>query len=134
MECPKCGYVRVASDVAPEYECPRCGVVYEKARQQIDQDHGREEVRRKPSEARSRSSLGECADCGGLVSPRAVVCPHCGRPFGDGVQPVAVVDVRMPFDSMVVLIIKWALAAVPAAVILVAIYVVAMVALGSAFR
>lgn len=28
--CPKCGYVRQASDPAPDYECPKCGVVYSK--------------------------------------------------------------------------------------------------------
>ena len=23
--CVKCGYLRQASDIAPEYECPKCG-------------------------------------------------------------------------------------------------------------
>jgi hypothetical protein len=30
QECPKCHYVRVPTDTAPDYECPRCGVVYAK--------------------------------------------------------------------------------------------------------
>ena len=30
VECPKCKYVRVASDLGPEYECPKCGIVYSK--------------------------------------------------------------------------------------------------------
>jgi len=30
MECPKCQYVRKASDTAPDYECPKCGVIYAK--------------------------------------------------------------------------------------------------------
>lgn len=30
--CPKCGYVRQASDPAPDYECPKCGVIYAKVR------------------------------------------------------------------------------------------------------
>jgi len=29
-KCLKCGYVRRATDVAPEYECPSCGAVYAK--------------------------------------------------------------------------------------------------------
>ena len=29
-QCPKCGYVRQPSDMAPDYECPNCGVVYAK--------------------------------------------------------------------------------------------------------
>jgi 1-acyl-sn-glycerol-3-phosphate acyltransferase len=35
---------------------------------------------------------------------------------------VAIVDVNMPFGSMVVFIIKWALASVPAALILIVIF------------
>lgn len=34
-------------------------------------------------------------------------------------QNVCVVDVKIPFGSMVVLLVKWAIAAIPAAVILV---------------
>ena len=30
MECPKCGYVRLPQDEAPDYECPKCGIVYAK--------------------------------------------------------------------------------------------------------
>ena len=30
-QCVKCGYVRQASDTAPDYECPKCGVIYAKA-------------------------------------------------------------------------------------------------------
>lgn len=29
-QCVKCGYLRQASDNAPDYECPKCGVVYSK--------------------------------------------------------------------------------------------------------
>jgi len=30
-KCIKCGYERLPSDVAPDYECPKCGVIYAKA-------------------------------------------------------------------------------------------------------
>jgi ssDNA-binding Zn-finger/Zn-ribbon topoisomerase 1 len=30
MECPKCQYVRVSTDTAPDYECPKCGIIYAK--------------------------------------------------------------------------------------------------------
>ena len=30
MECPKCGYIRKATDPFPEYECPVCRVIYSK--------------------------------------------------------------------------------------------------------
>lgn len=29
-KCLKCGHVRTARDVAPDYECPRCGAIYKK--------------------------------------------------------------------------------------------------------
>ena len=29
-KCPRCGYERAPSDIAPDYECPKCGVVYAK--------------------------------------------------------------------------------------------------------
>jgi hypothetical protein len=32
MKCPKCGYVRLPTDVAPEWQCPSCQVAYVKAR------------------------------------------------------------------------------------------------------
>lgn len=37
-------------------------------------------------------AICKCPDCGGEVSPRAYVCPHCGRPaatFGEMVDLVA---------------------------------------------
>lgn len=32
MKCPKCGYVRLATDVAPDWQCPSCQVAYVKAK------------------------------------------------------------------------------------------------------
>lgn len=29
--CPRCGYTRQPSDIAPEWQCPKCGVAYAKA-------------------------------------------------------------------------------------------------------
>jgi rubredoxin len=37
MKCPKCGYVRVATDVAPEWQCPSCHVAYIKAKASSDE-------------------------------------------------------------------------------------------------
>lgn len=37
MKCPKCGYVRLATDVAPEWQCPSCHVAYVKARASADE-------------------------------------------------------------------------------------------------
>lgn len=51
------------------------------------------------------------------------------QPGSSGTE-VTVVDVRMPFGSMVVFMIKWALAAIPAVVILVAVWAVLAALLG----
>ena len=32
MKCPKCGYVRLATDLAPDWQCPSCQVAYVKAK------------------------------------------------------------------------------------------------------
>ena len=29
-ECKKCGHIRKANDLGPDYECPSCGAIYEK--------------------------------------------------------------------------------------------------------
>ena len=28
--CPKCGYIRTESDIAPDWQCPACGIAYKK--------------------------------------------------------------------------------------------------------
>lgn len=68
---------------------------------------------------KQESSLAACADCGGTVSKRAMMCPHCGRPFGSGpLYEVTVRDVQMRFGSMVSMLVGMAFAAIPALIIL----------------
>ncbi len=85
--------------------------------------------------------LTKCPDCEANVSDLARACPKCGRPIPPTVATAAqkfdadtgqvlagmptedagviVTDVRMRFGSMVVFMIKWALASIPAMIILV---------------
>ncbi len=37
MKCPKCGYVRLATDLAPDWQCPSCQVAYVKAKAPVAQ-------------------------------------------------------------------------------------------------
>ena len=68
----------------------------------------------------SKSPLVQCADCGHAVSRKAAACPNCGRPFGNSAGvPITVLDVSMPFVSMVCLLVQVALASIPALVIVV---------------
>ncbi len=80
-----------------------------------------------------RSLLGYCQACGNKVSKHAVNCPACGHPqYTPSSQPqtkaqkVSVTDVDMPFGSMVLFMIKWTIAAIPAAIVIIIIGTVLM--------
>ena len=47
------------------------------------------------------------------------------------IQSVVITDIRMPFDSMVIFMVKWAIASVPAAIILVIIVAILWAMLGA---
>ena len=53
--------------------------------------------------------------------------------MSDGNQQVVVTDIRIPFWSMVVLMVKWALAAIPAIIILFVIAAVFSAIFGAMF-
>lgn len=53
--------------------------------------------------------------------------------MADNRQEVVVIDVEIPFVSMVVLLVKWTLAAIPAMIILVSIAVAISLVLGALF-
>lgn len=146
IECPKCKYVRRPSDVAPANECPRCGVIYEEylAHQEATRRRLAEEkadelenARRTEGERRVKEAalnrIAACEDCGGTVSRLALSCPHCGRPFGRHVDasPVHVMDVRMDFMSMIGFMVKWAIASIPAFIILVTIFFTVVPVIGA---
>jgi uncharacterized membrane protein YjjB (DUF3815 family) len=53
--------------------------------------------------------------------------------MANNVQEIVVTDIRIPFISMVVLLVKWALAAIPAMIILLIIGVVFSMILSALF-
>jgi hypothetical protein len=53
--------------------------------------------------------------------------------MANNAQEIVVTDVKIPFMSMVVLLVKWALAAIPAMIILVSIGVAISLVLGALF-
>ncbi|VAX17744.1 hypothetical protein MNBD_NITROSPINAE03-237 [hydrothermal vent metagenome] len=78
-------------------------------------------------------ALIKCPECSAQVSEQASACPKCGYSFGamavkvadeekDEIQGVVVTDINMTFSSMVSFMIKWALATIPAAIILAGIF------------
>ncbi len=91
--CPKCHYVRLPTDEAPEYACPKCGVVYDKARPVTNISS------EKPASAPIPSAWGktersamqvDCECCGGMQSFIAKACPHCGHPNQDAPNPTSI--------------------------------------------
>ena len=53
--------------------------------------------------------------------------------MANNVQEIVVTDVKIPFLSMVVLLVKWALAAIPAMIILISIGVAISLVFGALF-
>lgn len=99
MQCPKCKYepTMVEMQRSPD-DCVSCGVNY--------QGHARH-VEQKRIEAEEKKSQLKIAP-----AVQAVMWDY------GGAQPVVVVDVKMGFFSMVVFMVKWVLASIPAAIIL----------------
>lgn len=142
MRCPKCGYERQVTDVGPDLECPACGVVYSKvasivppariARPEGSTGAGPSD---KTLDAPRQPPGNRCSECGGRMSQRATACPHCGDPNrrrgSPADQPVSITDVSIPFWSMVRLMIKWALATIPAILLLFVILMGIAVVLGA---
>jgi len=54
--------------------------------------------------------------------------------MGNETREVVVVDVRIPFLSMVVLLVKWSIAAIPAVIILIVLTAVVSAVLGGVFH
>lgn len=66
-----------------------------------------------------------CPYCSAVIEGDPEQCPACGRSSSGATAPrviadstVKIVDVDIPFSSMVGLIFKWALAAIPALILL----------------
>jgi uncharacterized membrane protein YvbJ len=146
MKCAKCGYERQPNDHGQAEQCPKCGHAYSgrsgvprvlsdeefeqaqsRARARLDQEAARLEAASRPER---RSALVACGDCDGQVSRLAVSCPHCGCPFGNGRLPIDVMNIRMEFDAMVWFIVKWALASIPAVIILLVLFFVLLKLIG----
>lgn len=79
-----------------------------------------------------------CTACGALVETESAFCSECGiadplrPPRGGGERlEVVVKDVEMAFGSMVIFVIKWAFASIPAILIFAAIGAVVGLALGA---
>lgn len=100
MQCPKCRYEPTLSELQKKPEdCPACGVNYEQHKRDVE------------------LSKQERAQAAAM----AAAVPGFQREINadyPGAQAVVIVDFNMSFGAMVRFMVKWALAAIPAAIIL----------------
>lgn len=106
MQCPECGHTPAVGEQADPTRCPECGIYYHKALA----------ARVRELEADKQRPKGP-----GEQPPQQKVVRNASAMY-PGVQPVVVLDVNMSFGSMVIFMIKWGLAAIPALIILTVIF------------
>lgn len=98
MKCPKCGHDATLNELKDNPDtCPKCGIVYQKyiaMKQALSSPASKKAP--KPSVLTTRTT---------------------GKP-----QEVVVTDIKMSFTSMVVFMVKWAFAAIPAVIIIAVIW------------
>lgn len=98
IKCPKCGHARGPGEKAPAWQCPGCGAAYTKV-------------------------MAEAAALPDTTPPKPLSPPppparHPDQIVFPGEMAVRVVDIKMPFWSMVTFMVKWAIASIPAFIIL----------------
>lgn len=98
MKCPKCHHEPTMTEMKLNPgTCPSCGVIYEKYIQAL---------KRQALLARQQNK------------PAAEVVTKATSGAGDQSQQVVITDIRMNFISMVIFMVKWAFAAIPAMIII----------------
>lgn len=120
MQCPECNHIPLAGNQPDPTRCPECGIFYQKA---AEMQRDREQITHQQQLAADAAARKQAENS---VSPKVKAAMFEYR----GAQPVVVIDVNMSFGSMVVFMIKWALAAIPAMILLFMILIVPLMVLG----
>lgn len=124
MQCPACNHEASPESFGNPAKCPACGVYYDKAlalkRRRESMDNASEEIERPVAQGKLKSAWQ-----GAKVSveegrrrraeQEASVALRRSPQHANG---VVVTDIKMSFWSMVVFMVKWAIAAIPAMLIL----------------
>lgn len=77
-------------------------------------------------------ALKDCSECGSKTSDSAYLCPNCGHPQqAAATARTAIVDLDLPFTSMVGFMVKWVIASIPAMFILLVLGAFLVMVLGS---
>lgn len=124
QQCPKCNYeLTLAERTASEGKCPSCGIYFAKYQAQLEAE---------PATSNAASSPPPDTPAKPVGALTKSVQDFRGLPIR-GPVPVVVTDVEMRFGSMVVFMVKWVLAAIPALIILAALAVFLFIMMGAMF-
>lgn len=118
MQCPECGHTPTPEEQADPTRCPACGIYYHKALAA--------QVRKLEAENQEKDRLLSQGQPKPTPPPppQQQVLRNASSMY-PGAKPVVVLDINMGFGSMVVFMIKWVLASIPAFIILLIIFSVA---------
>lgn len=115
MQCPNCLHIPLAGNQPDPNVCPKCNVPYiESIRKNINDSA----ISKHTCQDKSSSAKRVHND----IKQKMIEYP--------GAHPVVVLDVNMSFMSMVVFMVKWALASIPALIVVFAIYFVFIAVFG----
>ena len=120
--CKKCGYARKEIESKPDYECPNCGAIYSKVESQIQERGAVNKINKKPPEVRKIKMEKKAEPVKENKSEQ--IQPIIKEKILS--QDVVIKDIQMPFWSMVVFMVKWAVATIPALIILIFLVMFAM--------
>ena len=129
MQCPSCDHVAAAEAFGEPAKCPSCGVYYHKALAHKERlERQAKEIEFEPDPEISEPGIGEKLKHGLEGAMKAVEDGRRERLQQELAtkavlsrstpSAVAVVDLQMPFWSMVWFMVKWAIASIPALIIL----------------
>lgn len=126
MQCPACNKESDPSAYGDPAKCPECGVFYEKAlalkqRRLAAEEAAAEAAKPKPTVASKLADGWQGAKVSveeGRRQREAEQQRNMASRDAAAAKPVVVVDIRMGFWSMVVFMVKWVLASIPAVIIL----------------
>lgn len=139
MECLSCKHTDSPEAFGDPAKCPNCGIYQEKARAHFErmvkaQSSGEEPERSESinaAEEREKLRIGLVREAAGKGFAGPVIDVIEKYP---GAQPVVVVDLRMSFWAMVVFMVKWVIASIPAFLILAVLWIVFNWTLGTFFK
>lgn len=129
MQCPACNHEASLEQFGNPARCPQCGVYYEKAlslklrkeqSQAAPKDPEQPPVKDKRKSAWDSAKLSVQEGRRRRAELESQVALRRSPELANG---VVVVDIKMSFWSMVVFMVKWVIAAIPAAIILFFIFV-----------